>query len=88
METLLSEFADVFSEAPQAGGALVYTLEHTIDLEPGAKPPFRRNFRLSPLELAELRTQVTEFLDKGIITPSNSPFGATVLFIPKPDGGL
>jgi len=88
LRNLLHEFAEVFSESPQAGGALVDTLEHTIDLMPGSKPPFRRNFRLSPLEMAELRKQVTEFLDKGIITPSNSPFGAPVLFVPKPGGGL
>ena len=88
LEQLLSEYSDIFNETPQAGGALVDTLEHTIDLIPGTKPAFRRNYRLSPLEVAELRKQVTEFLEKGIITPSNSPFGAPVLFIPKPGGGL
>ena len=88
LQALLQEFGDIFSESPAAGGALVDTLEHTIDLIPGAKPPFRRNYRLSPLELQELRSQVTEFLDKGIITPSNSPYGAPVLFIPKPNGKL
>ena len=45
-------------------------------------------FRMSPLEQAELKKQVIEFLEKRIITPSNSPFGAPVLFIPKPNGGL
>jgi hypothetical protein len=38
--------------------------------------------------MQELRKQVTEFLAKGIITPSNSPFGAPVLFVRKPNGGL
>jgi hypothetical protein len=62
--------------------------EHAIKLAADAKPPFRRNYRMSPLELQELRTQVTELLAKGLITPSSSPFGAPVLFVPKPNGGL
>jgi hypothetical protein len=45
-------------------------------LVPGSQPTFRRNHRFSPLELQELRKQVTELLSKGIITHSNSPFGA------------
>ncbi len=87
LEKLLAEFSDIFSESPQAGGARVDVPEHAITLLPDAKPPFRRNYRLSPLEMQELRKQVTEFLSKGIVTPSNSPFGAPVLFIPKPNGG-
>jgi hypothetical protein len=88
LQHLVGEFQDIFSETPKAGGALVDLPEHAIKLIPGAKAPFRRNYRLSPLELQELRTQVAEFLAKGIITPSNSPFGAPVLFVPKPGGGL
>lgn len=88
VQDLLEEYSDIFSETPKAGGAHVDLPEHTIDLLPGSKVPFRRNRRLSPLELQELRTQVTDLLNKGIITPSNSPFGAPVLFVPKPGGGL
>jgi hypothetical protein len=38
--------------------------------------------------MAELKAQVTKFLAQGLITPSSSPYGAPVLFIPKPDGSL
>ena len=86
LQALVDSFPDIFSESPQAGGALVDTLEHTIKLMPGTKPPFRRNYRFSPLEMTELKKQVIEFLDKEIISPSNSPYGAPVLFIPKPNG--
>lgn len=88
LKDLINEFTDCFSESPQGGGADIPDLEHTIDIIPGSKPPYRHNKRLSPLELAELKKQVLEFLEKGIITPSNSPYGAPVLFIPKPSGGL
>ena len=38
------------------------------------------------LELAELKIQLQELLDKGFIRPSNSPWGAPVLFVKKKDG--
>ena len=88
LQSLIDEFPEIFSESPQAGGANIDPLRNIIDLVPGSKPPFRRNYRLSPLEFQELRRQVTTLLEKGIITPSNSPYGAPVLFIPKPDGSL
>ena len=88
LKQLVDSFPDIFSETPQGGGALIDDLDMTIKLMPGVKPPFRRNFRLSPLELTELKKQVLEFLEKGILSPSNSPYGAPVLFVQKPNGGL
>jgi hypothetical protein len=76
LNSLFEEFSDIFNEKPTAGGALVDAPSHTIKLVPGSQPTFRRNHRFSPLELQELRKQVTELLSKGIITHSNSPFGA------------
>jgi hypothetical protein len=35
------------------------------------------------MELAELKVQLKELLDKGFIQPSNSPWGALVLFVKK-----
>jgi hypothetical protein len=43
-------------------------------------------YRLSPLEYRELEKQVTKFLKDGILEVSQSPYGAPVLFVPKPDG--
>lgn len=43
-------------------------------------------YRLSSLEYRELEQQVTAFLKAGIIEPSQSPYGAPVLFVPKPNG--
>ena len=37
-------------------------------------------------ELAELKKQIRELLDKGYIQPSSSPWGAPVLFVEKKDG--
>lgn len=88
LQSLITLHSDIFGESPQAGGAHLDIPEHVIKLKSDARPTFRKNFRMSPLELNELRERVQEFLDKGIITPSNSPFGAPVLFVKKPDGSL
>src|SRR5438128_7521802 len=37
-------------------------------------------------QLAELKEQLQELVDKGYIRPNSSPWGAPVIFIPKKDG--
>jgi hypothetical protein len=39
-------------------------------------------------ELFELKMQLKELLDLGIIRPSVSPWGAPVIFVKKKDGSL
>jgi hypothetical protein len=43
---------------------------------------------MPPKELAELKTQLQELLDKGYIRPSSSPWGCPALFVNKKDGSL
>jgi hypothetical protein len=87
MKEVLLDLQDVFTEQfncpPERPG-----ITHRIQLEPGAKPPFRPIYRLSPLEMAELEKQIIDLLKRGLIEPSVSPFGAPILFVNKPDGGL
>jgi hypothetical protein len=59
---------------------------HSIPTELGHPPPFRSMYRLSPLEYRELEKQVTKFLKDGILEVFQSPYGAPVLFEPKPNG--
>jgi len=40
------------------------------------------------IELIELKKQLQELLNKGLIRPSVSPWGAPVLFVRKKDGSL
>ena len=44
--------------------------------------------RMVPVELQELKVQLQEFLDKGFIRPSTSPWGAPVLLAKKKDRAL
>jgi len=60
-----------------------------IELDPpDAKPVWRPLRHLSPQESEELKKQVKELLEKGWIRHSKSPWGATVVFAPKKDGGI
>ena len=45
-------------------------------------------YKLSPLELAKAKKQIEYMLEHGFIRPSDSPYGALVLFALKKDGGL
>jgi hypothetical protein len=50
-------------------------LEFTIDLKPGTKLIARTPYWMSTPELQELKMQLKELLDLGLIRPSVSPWG-------------
>jgi hypothetical protein len=58
-------------------------VEFVIELQPGTAPISKRPYRMPPKELAELKTQLQELLDKGYIRPSSSPWGYPTLFVKK-----
>jgi hypothetical protein len=64
------------------------SVDHQIPLKPDMPPPFKGIFRLSQLELRELKRQLDQLLKDGKIRPSTSPYGAPVLFVKKKDGKL
>ncbi|GBG41849.1 hypothetical protein CBR_g75153, partial [Chara braunii] len=82
---LLEEFQDL-TESPT--GVVPRPIQHRIEIEPGSRTPKGAVYRMSPRELEELRKQLDKLLEKGWITPSSSPFGAPVLFVPKKEGEL
>ena len=43
---------------------------------------------MAPTEMAELKKQLEELVEKGFIRPSSSPWGAPVLFVKKKDESL
>jgi hypothetical protein len=63
-------------------------IEFAIELQPGTAPISKRPYRMPPAELAELKKQLQELLDKGFIRPSTSPWGCPALFIKKKDESL
>jgi hypothetical protein len=85
--TVLEEYADVFQPIP-TGLPPEREIAHIIPLEPDGKPPFRPIYTLSPLKLEEAKKQIKDYLEKGWIEPSSSPYGSPILFVKKKDGAL
>jgi hypothetical protein len=69
---VVCEYANVFpDELP--GMPPDRDIEFAIELQPGTTPISKRPYRMPPTELAELKKQLQELLDKGFIRPSTSP---------------
>jgi hypothetical protein len=81
------EFPDVFPE-DLPGMPPDQDVEFVIELQPGMAPISRRPYKVTPKELAELKVQLNELLDKGYIRPSSSPWGCPALFVKKKDQSL
>jgi hypothetical protein len=81
----VSEFLDVFPEE-LPGMPPDHEIEFVIELVPGTAPIFKGPYRMAANQLAELKEQLQELLDKGYIRPSASPWGAPIIFVPKKDG--
>ena len=84
---VVKEFPDVFPEE-LPGLPPDRQIEFVIDLAPGAEPISKAPYRMAPTEMKELAKQLQELLDKGVIRPSVSPWGAPVLFVKKKDGSM
>jgi hypothetical protein len=69
---VVCEFSDVFLE-DLSGLPSERDVEFVIELKPGTAPISRRSYRMPPNELAELKTQLPDLLEKGFIRPSSSP---------------
>jgi len=75
---IVQEFLEVFQEVP--GLPPDREIEFAIELVPGTVPISKAPYRMAPAELAELKKQLQELLDKGLIQPSVSPWrGASLV---------
>ncbi|CAI7839812.1 unnamed protein product, partial [Closterium sp. NIES-53] len=62
--------------------------DHRIELIPESTPPVRPTYKMSAVELKELKKQLEDLLAKEFIQPSSSPYASPVLFVRKKDGSL
>ena len=63
-------------------------VKHTIRLTPDSAPIKRRPYPLPINKLEAMREQMNELIQHNWVEPSESPWGAPVLFVPKKNGQL
>ena len=61
-------------------------IDFPIDLVPGTAAISLPTYRMAPVELKKLKTQLQELVNRGFIWPSISPWRAPMLFVKKKDG--
>jgi hypothetical protein len=73
IKTMLDEFVDIIvDELPNALPPM-RSISHHIDLIPGESFPNKAAYRITPQENEEVRRQVQELLDKGLVKEILSP---------------
>nr|KYP61433.1 Retrotransposable element Tf2 [Cajanus cajan] len=83
---VVRDFAEVFpDEVP--GLPPTREMEFSIDLVLGAGLVSVAPYRMAPTELVELKGQLEDLLEKQLVRPSVSPWGAPVLLVKKKDRG-
>jgi hypothetical protein len=66
---VVCEYADELPRMPPD-----WDIEFAIELQPGTTLISKRPYQMPPAELAELKKQLQELLDKSFIRPSTSPW--------------
>jgi hypothetical protein len=64
------------------------SIEFKIELQPCKAPISKAPYKMSLIELAKLKIQLQDLLDKGVIHLSSSPWGYPALFVSKKDKDL
>jgi hypothetical protein len=84
---VVCEFSDVFLEdLPRL--PLDWDVEFSIELEPGTASISRCPYHMDLKELAKMKKQLEELLEKGFIHPSSSSWGCPAIFVKKKDDTL
>ena len=82
------DYADVFSKSKADTLPPHRPYDLKINLEEETSPPLGPIYSLSPAELTALHEFINEHLKSSFIHPTNSPYGALILFIKKKNGQL
>jgi hypothetical protein len=61
-------------------------IQHEIQLQQDCPLPNIGMYKMSVMENVEIKKQIQELLDKGVIKPRTSPCGSPIVLVPKKDG--
>lgn len=80
---VVRDFPDGISDVP-----LEREVEFSIDLAPGTRPVSMAPYRMSVSELAKLKKQLEDLLEKIFVRPNVLPWGAPILLVKKKEGSI
>jgi hypothetical protein len=87
VQELLGEFTDIVVDELPHSLPLIRSVSHHIDLIPGASLLNKSTYRLILQENEEVKRQVHDLLDKGLVRESLSPCVVPTVLSPKKDRG-
>jgi hypothetical protein len=87
IQKLLEEFVDIVVDELPFSLPLIRSISHHIDLIPGASLPNKEAYRLTPQENEEVKRQVHDLMEKGLVRESLSPCDVPTVLSPKKYGG-
>lgn len=88
LESLLVTFKDIFALNPRSPGIQTKTKCHVPLKDPNMAPLRFPPYRVTPKILIELKKQINELVENGIIKKSTSAWAFPVVMVPKPDGTI
>jgi hypothetical protein len=84
---LLDNFADIVLDELPNSFPTIRSINHHIDLTLGSSFPNKSTYKLTPRENEEVKNQVQELLEKGLVRVSLIPCAVPTVLSPKKDGG-
>jgi hypothetical protein len=84
---LLENFADIVVDELLSSLPLIRSINHHIDMIPGSILPNKEAYILTPQENEEVKRQVQDLLDKGLVRERFSPCAIPTVLRSKKDGG-
>jgi hypothetical protein len=87
VQEFLDNFTDILVDELPNSFPPIRIINHQIYLIPGESLPNKEAYRLRPRENEEVKSQVWELLDKGLVRESLIPCAVPTVSSPKKDGG-
>jgi hypothetical protein len=87
VQEMMDNFFDIVVDELPNSLPPIRSISHHVNLIPGESLPNKVAYRLTPRENEEVKNQVQELLDKGLVRESLSPCTVPTVLSPKKDGG-